>query len=91
MTDIGADNLSNLISMGFDVFVLTPAPQSAAELSLESFKKFNVCKSTELSLFSTVPRVAIEFGIPLIFWGENQHYRLVTLPFWVMMSLMEII
>ena len=72
MTDIGADNLSNLISMGFDVFVLTPAPQSAAELSLESFKKFgNVCKSTELSLFSTVPRVAIEFGIPLIFWGEN--------------------
>ena len=72
MTHIGADNLSNLISMGFDVFVLTPAPQTAAELSLVSFKQFgNVCKSTELSLFSTVPRIAVEFDIPLIFWGEN--------------------
>ena len=72
MTHIGADNLSNLISMGFDVFVVTPAPQTAAELSLVSFKQFgNVCKSTELSLFSTVPRIAVEFDIPLIFWGEN--------------------
>ena len=72
MTHIGADNLSNLISMGFDIFVLTPAPQTAAELSLVSFKQFgNVCKSTELSLFSTVPRIAVEFDIPLIFWGEN--------------------
>jgi N-acetyl sugar amidotransferase len=72
MTDIGADNLSNLVEMGFDLMVITPAPQTASELSLESFIKFgNVNKSTEMSLFATVPRIAIDLGINMIFWGEN--------------------
>ena len=72
MTDIGADNMSNLISMGFDIEVFTPAPQSSAKLSLSSFIKFgNVCKSAEMALFSSVPRIAISKKIPLIFWGEN--------------------
>lgn len=72
MTEVGADNLSNLISMGFDLIVSTPAPQSSAALSLQSFEDFgNVCKSTEMALFSTVPRLAIELGVNMIFWGEN--------------------
>ena len=72
MTNIGANNLSNLISMGFDLEVFTPAPQSSEKLSLSSFKKFgNIVKSTELALFSMVPKIAIERKIPLIFWGEN--------------------
>ena len=58
--------------MGFDLFCLTPAPKTSAALSLESFTKFgNVCKSTEMALFSSVPRIAIDFGINIIFWGEN--------------------
>lgn len=72
MSEIGAKNLSNLVSMGFDVIVATPAPKTASELALESFKKFgNVCKSTEMSLYATVPRLAIELGINTLFWGEN--------------------
>lgn len=72
MSDIGAQNLTNLIEMGFDVIAATPAPQTAAKLALESFQQFgNVCKSTEMSLFSTVPRLAIELGVNTIFWGEN--------------------
>jgi len=72
MSQIGADNLSNLIEMGFDLIVDTPAPKSASNLALESFKQFgNVSKSTEMSLFSTVPRLAIDLGISMIFWGEN--------------------
>tara|TARA_B110001469_G_C9643273_1_gene324160 strand:- start:1932 stop:3086 length:1155 start_codon:yes stop_codon:yes gene_type:complete len=72
MSQIGADNLSNLIEMGFDLIVNTPAPKSAAKLSLESFKQFgNVSKTTEMSLFSTVPRLAIDLDISMIFWGEN--------------------
>jgi len=72
MTEIGANNLSNLIKMGFDIIAATPAPKSAAKLALESFELFgNVCKSTEMSLFSTVPRLAIELGVNTIFWGEN--------------------
>jgi len=72
MTETGASNMSNLISMGFDIEVFTPAPQSSAHLSLSSFKKFgNVCKSTEMALHAAVPRIAISKKIPLIFWGEN--------------------
>ena len=72
MSKIGAKNLSNLMSMGFDVIIATPAPETAAVLALKSFKEFgNVCKSTEMSLFSTVPRLAIELGVNTLFWGEN--------------------
>ena len=42
-----------------------------------SFSKFtNWCKSTELALFSAVPRLAIQYKIPLIFWGENPGLQL---------------
>lgn len=72
MTQIGGNNLDNLISMGFDLEIVCPAPQSSAALSLRSLKQFgNVCKSTEMALFANVPRVAIEKKIPFIFWGEN--------------------
>lgn len=72
MSSVGAENLSNLITMGFDMMAVTPAPKTAAKLALESFKNFgNVCKSTEMSLFSTVPRLAIDHNINIIFWGEN--------------------
>lgn len=72
MSQIGANNISNLIKMGFDIIVDTPAPKTSAQLSLESFIQFgNVCKSTEMSLFSTVPRLAIGLDINMIFWGEN--------------------
>lgn len=72
MSHIGATNLSNLITMGFDVLAVTPAPKTACALALESFKRFgNVCKSTEMALFSTVPRLAICHGVNMIFWGEN--------------------
>jgi N-acetyl sugar amidotransferase len=76
MTDTGAANMSNLISMGFDIEVFTPAPQSSAQLSLSSFRQYgNVCKATEIALFSAVPRIAISKKIPLIFWGENPAFQ----------------
>ena len=76
MTDIGAENMSNLISMGFDVEIITPAPQSSAQLSLSSFRQFgNVCKSTEMALYSAVPRAAILKKIPLVLWGENDAFQ----------------
>lgn len=72
MSETGAKNLGNLIEMGFDLITATPAPKTSKKLTYESFIKFgNVCKSTELALFSTVPRLAIDFEINMIFWGEN--------------------
>ncbi|MFK7993553.1 MAG: N-acetyl sugar amidotransferase [Granulosicoccus sp.] len=72
MSEIGAQNLSNLISLGFDLINATPAPKTAQKLALESFLKFgNICKATEMSLFATVPRLAISLNVNTIFWGEN--------------------
>ena len=72
MTETGAENLSNLMNLGFELLISTPAPRSAAKLSLASLRQHgNVCKASEMALFATVPRVAIDVGVNLIFWGEN--------------------
>lgn len=72
ISHVGAHNLSNLIDHGFDTLVIGPAPVLSRELVREAFLRFcNWCKATEMALFAGVPRVAIQKGIPLIFWGEN--------------------
>lgn len=77
VTQRGVDNISNLIELGFDVVLSAPAPETWQRLMRESFLQFtNWCKSTELALFSSVPQLAIRYGIPLILWGENPGLQL---------------
>jgi hypothetical protein len=72
MTQVGAQNFENLINLGFDIISMTPAPQTSAKISLKCLKEFgNVNKGTEKALYSGVPRLAMDFGISTIFWGEN--------------------
>lgn len=72
VSELGVNNLSNLIELGFSVVLSSPAPVIWRDLMRDSFMKFtNWAKSTELALFSSVPQMAIRYGIPLIFWGEN--------------------
>lgn len=72
ISQVGADNLSNLINLGFDTVVLGPAPALSRRLVRTAFFKFgNWCKATEMALFSGVPQIALERGIKLILWGEN--------------------
>ena len=67
VTNIGAENISNLINLGFDVIISSLAPKTWKNLMKESFLKFaNWAKSTELALFSSVPQAAIKFNIPLL-------------------------
>ena len=67
MEKIGAKNIENLILKGFDIHIETPAPETSKNLSLMSFTKFgNVCKSTEMALFSSVPRIALEKNMALV-------------------------
>jgi len=73
----GVDNISNLIEIGFDVVILSPAPQLWCKLMREAFSRFtNWARSTELALFSSVPQLAIRYNIPLILWGENPGLQL---------------
>jgi len=73
----GANNLSNLIELGFDVIISAPAPQTWRKLKREGFFRFtNSFRSTELALFSSVPQLAIQYDISTIFWGENPGLQL---------------
>lgn len=77
LTDRGADNISNLINLGFDLVMSAPAPETWRLLVRDSFLKFtNWAKSTELALFSSVPQLALRYKIPLILWGENPGLQL---------------
>ena len=72
MSKRGADNISNLIELGFDVEMVSPSAPKWKELKREGFIKFvNSFRSTELTLFATVPKIAIQKNIKWIFWGEN--------------------
>jgi N-acetyl sugar amidotransferase len=76
VTQVGVDNISNLIELGFDVIWSAPAPETWRRLMREAFLRFNnFCRSTELALYSSAPQIAIRYKIPLIFTGENQGLR----------------
>ncbi len=73
----GVDNVSNMIKHGFDCISINPAPQVWRKLMKKGFYGFtNWAKSTELTLYSSVPRLAIAYQIPLIWWGENTALQL---------------
>jgi N-acetyl sugar amidotransferase len=77
VTQRGVENVSNLIKLGFDCVSINPGPQTWRKLMRRSFLEHaNWCKSTELALFSSVPRLAIAYQIPLIWWGENAALQL---------------
>lgn len=72
VTEIGADNISNLINLGFDVEIVSISPQFWKKLLRIGFLEHcNWAKFTEQAIISSVPRAAIRHKINLIFWGEN--------------------
>lgn len=77
ITQRGAYNISNLIDLGFDCITIEPAPQTWKILLKKGFLNFaNWAKAAELPLFSSVPRLAIAYQIPLVWWGENPALQL---------------
>ena len=77
VTKRGVDNVANMISHGFDCISINPAPGIWRTLMRKGFfEHTNWCKSTEFALYSSVPRLAIAYQIPLIWWGENTALQL---------------
>ncbi len=77
ITDRGAKNISNLIELGFDTLVISPAPITWRKVVREGFLRFkNWAKATELALMGSAPQIAIKYDIPLILWGENPGLQL---------------
>jgi N-acetyl sugar amidotransferase len=72
LNERGASNLSNLINLGFDLVLQAPAPITFKNLMRASFMNFaNWARSTELALYSSVPKIALDYKIQLIFNGED--------------------
>ncbi|MEI7803838.1 MAG: N-acetyl sugar amidotransferase [Hyphomicrobiales bacterium] len=68
----GTRNLSNLVAQGFDLHFSSPGPQTWKTMLRIGFRDYaQWTRSSELALFSSMPRVATAFNIPLIFLGEN--------------------
>ena len=68
----GVDNLENLIDHGFDCITIGCSPQTWRQAMRHAFIEYgNWAKSTEFALFASVPRLAIAYQIPLIWWGES--------------------
>ena len=77
ITERGADNLSNLINLGFDTLVIGSEPQSWKKILREGFLNFtNWAKGSEQAIVASTPKIAIKYKIPLIFWGENPGLQL---------------
>jgi N-acetyl sugar amidotransferase len=71
-TERGANNLGNLISLGFDCISVCPDPQVWKKMMREGFLRHgNWAKSTEMALYASAPKIAIAYHIPLICLGEN--------------------
>lgn len=71
-TDLGRRNLENLVRLGFTLISVQPNPRVARRLSRKSFFNFgNIIKYAEHALFAAPFRAAIDYGIPLVFFGEN--------------------
>jgi len=77
VTKRGTDNISNLINLGFDVLFWTLKPETWRKLIREGFLKYtNWAKPSEQAIISSVPQIALKYGIKLILWGENPGLQL---------------
>jgi N-acetyl sugar amidotransferase len=71
-TDLGRRNLENLVNLGFTLISMQPNPRVARRLCRKSFFDYgNIVKYSEHALFTAPFRVGIDYGIPLVFFGEN--------------------
>lgn len=79
LTGRGAYNLANLISLGFDTITVNIAPGTYRKTQRKAFlDQGNWARPSELALYSSVVKIAIDWEIPLVCYGENPFLRLGT-------------
>ena len=76
ITERGKKNLNNLSKLGFDIFVFKPNQKIMPALLKKSFiEDGQPVRAFEFMLYSVPMRVAINYKIPLVFWGENPQFE----------------
>ena len=71
-TKIGRKNLENLNNLGVDLIHIKRNPVVYKKLAREAFLRTGDNEwQNHLGIFTTVPKMAVNFNIPLIIWGES--------------------
>ena len=82
ISEVGRENLENLVQYGFDMISMRPNPKIERELSKRAFYEYgNFVKPLEFPLYASAFQIALKFGIPLIIQGENPAETLGILGF----------
>jgi N-acetyl sugar amidotransferase len=72
VTDIGRRNIENIKNLGVDYIEMSPNPVVRAKLNRIGLKQVgDISWPEHVGIFTIPVRVAVQFNIPLIIWGEN--------------------
>ena len=75
-TEIGRQNLENLISLGVDHVDWQISPPVEAKFMLKTFERFgSTAIPMHLALFNIPLNLAVRLSIPLVIWGENSAFE----------------
>lgn len=75
-TDVGRKNLDFLREQGFDLIQISHNRQSYKELMrIGFFKLGDCCWPEHIGIFTAPVRVAVQYKVPLVIWGENSQFE----------------
>ncbi|MDC6449544.1 N-acetyl sugar amidotransferase [Pseudomonadales bacterium] len=76
LTGVGLDNLNFLRDQGFDLIQISANRKNYKELVRVGFFKLGDCCWPEhIGIFTAPVRVAVNYKIPLLIWGENSQFE----------------
>lgn len=72
ITEVGQKNLDNIAKLGIDLIYFKKNYDAYKKMVVESFKRVgDEMWPNHIGIFTVPVRVAVQFKIPLIIWGEN--------------------
>lgn len=76
ITDVGSKNLTFLRDLGFDLIQVGGNRKAYKEMVKLGFEKLgDSCWPEHIGIFTIPIRVAVQYEIPLIIWGENSQFE----------------
>lgn len=76
LTEVGLKNLNFLRDQGFDLIQVSGNRKSYRELvRIGFFKLGDCCWPEHIGIFTAPIRVAVNYNIPLLIWGENSQFE----------------
>jgi N-acetyl sugar amidotransferase len=76
LSEIGRRNIENLKNLGVDLIEFSPNPKVRAKLNRIGLTQVgDISWPEHVSIFTIPVRVAVQYNIPLIVWGENSQHE----------------